>query len=133
LHQIRNTIAHHHPSAQDLEAAFEDVPEDEDWAWYPSDTINNSFYLASDMVISAGIMRVTGETDTTKAFKKVIGVVTPVSNEMIDFFLFLMRAIVRRHLGEDVLRFRAGTGTKVAVAPNLYEVAVPFFKVRNDD
>jgi hypothetical protein len=78
-------------------------------------------------------MIVTGETDTTKAFKKVMGVVTPVSNDMIDFLLFLMRAIVGRHLGEDLLRFRAGTGTEVADAPNLYEVAIPFFTVRDDD
>src|SRR5260370_40467926 len=101
------------------EATFESGAEDEDWVWSPSDTINNSFYLASDMVISAGIMRVTGETDTVKAFRRVMGVVTPVSNEMIDFLLFLMRAIVGRHLGEEILRFRAGTGTEVAVAPNL--------------
>ena len=102
LHRLRNTIAYHHPSAEELEAAFEDVPDDEDWAWYPSDTINNSFYLASDMVISAGILRVTGETDTTKAFAKVMGLVMPVSNDMTDFFLYLMRAIVTRHLGEKV-------------------------------
>jgi hypothetical protein len=133
LHKLRNTIAYHHPSAQELEAAFEDVPEDEDWAWYPSDTINNSFYLASDMVISAGILRATGETDTAKAFEKVMGIVVPVSNVMTDFFLFLMRAIVTRHLGKNVLSPRIGTGTKIGNAPNLYKFAIPFFTMRNDD
>lgn len=133
LHSLRNTIAYHHPSAQELEAAFEDVPDDEDWAWYPSDTINNSFYLASDMVISAGILRVIGETDTAKAFGKVMGEVVPVSNDMTDFFLFLMRAIVTRHLGPDVLSPRPGTGTEIASAPNLYKVAIPFFTVRDDN
>ena len=88
LHDLRNTIAYHHPTAQELEAAFEDVPEDEDWAWCPSDTIDNSFYLASDMVISFGILRVTGEADTAKAVRQVMGVVTPVSNDMIDSFCF---------------------------------------------
>jgi hypothetical protein len=131
LHRLRNTIAYHYPSAPELEAAFEDVPEDEDWAWYPSDTINNSFYLASDMVISAGVLRVTGEPDTAKAFRKVMGVVVPVSNDMTDFFLFLMRAIVTRHLGEEVLSPRGGT--KIASVPNLYKVAIPFFTVREDD
>jgi hypothetical protein len=58
------------PSSADLDAAFEDVPEDEDWAWYPSDMINNSFYLASELVITAGVLRVTGEADTRKASKK---------------------------------------------------------------
>jgi len=133
LHRLRNTIAYHHPSAQELEAAFENVPDDEDWAWYPSDTINNSFYLASDMVISAGILRVTGETDTARAFSKVMGEVVPVSNDMADFFLFLMRAIVSRHLGSHLLSSRPGTGTKIASAPNLYEVAIPFFTVRDDN
>jgi hypothetical protein len=133
LHEIRNTIAYHYPRPQELEAAFEDVPEDEDWAWYPSDTINNSFYLASDRVIYAGILRVTDESDITKAFKKVMGMVTPVSNDMIDFFLLLMRAIVTRHWGADMLNPRPGTGTKIASAPNLYKVAIPFFTVRDDD
>ncbi len=133
LHKLRNTIAYHHPSAEELDAAFEDVPEDEDWAWYPSDTINNSFYLASDMVISAGILRATGETDTAKAFGKVMDEVVPVSNVMTDFFLFLMRAIVTRHLGENVLSPLIGSGTRITAAPNLYKVAIPFFTVRDDD
>lgn len=126
LHRLRNTIAYHHPSAQELQAAFEDVPEDEDWAWYPSATINNSFYLASDMVISAGILRATGETDTAKAFGKIMDEVNDVSNDMTDFFLYLMRAVVTRHLGAHVLSPRVGAGTKIANAPNLYEFALPF-------
>jgi hypothetical protein len=83
------------------------------------------------MVISAGILRVTGESDTTQAFQKVMGLMTPVSNDMIDFFLFLMRAIVTRHLGEDALK--PYDVTKIASAPNLYKVAIPFFTVRDDD
>ena len=89
LHTLRNTFAFHYPEQPDLEAAFEDVPDDEDWAWYPSAQISNSFYLASDYVISAGILRATGETDTAKAFEKVMGMVMPVSNDMTDFFLYL--------------------------------------------
>jgi hypothetical protein len=131
LHRLRNTIAYHHPSFHELEAAFEDVPEDEDWAWYPSDTINNSFYLASDYVISAGILRATGETDTAKAFEKVMGMVVPVANELIDFCLYLMRAIVVRRLDPKCLSPQIGSGTKVVEVPNLYEVAIPFFTIRN--
>ena len=85
LHNLRNKFAYHYPEAPELQAAFEDVPEDEDWAWYPSDTINNSFYLASDLVISSGILRLTGETDTQKAFQKIMGVVVPVSMTLSSF------------------------------------------------
>ena len=132
LHKLRNGIAYHHPSGAELEAAFEDVPEDEDWAWYPSGTINNSFYLASDMVISASILRATGETDTAKAFGKVMDEVMNVSNIMTDFFLYLMHAIIARRIGAAILSPRRGTGTKIAHAPNLYKFAIPFFTVRDD-
>jgi hypothetical protein len=56
-----------------------------------------------------------------------------VSNIMPDFFLLLMRAIVTRHLGAGALSPRRGTGTRIASAPNLNEVAIPFFTVRDDD
>ena len=131
LHTIRNTIAYHYPTSSELEAAFNDVPEDEDWAWYPSHTINNSFYLASDMIISAGVKQATGEADYAKAFKKIGDVVMPVSDDMIEFLLFLMRAIVGKHLGLHVLAFR--NGTIIKNVPNLYQVAIPFFTVRDED
>jgi hypothetical protein len=132
LHKLRNTIAYHHPKAHELAAAFADVPEDEDWAWYPSETINNSFYLASDMVISAGAMRESGETDPAKAFGKIMDIVVSVSNDMTDFFLSLMRAIVVRYLGANIMSPEPGTGIQIAEAPNLYEFSIPFFTVRAD-
>jgi hypothetical protein len=127
LHKLRNTIAYHHPNGDELQAAFEDVPDDEDWAWYPSETRNNSFYFASDLVISASILRVTGEKDTAAAFGKIMSEVVNVSNIMIDFFLYLMRAIVGRYMGTEVFSPRRGTGTMVTHAPDLSSVSIPFF------
>jgi hypothetical protein len=132
LHRLRNTLVFHMQSSADLDAAFEDVPEDEDWAWYPSDMINNSFYLASELVITAGVLRVTGEADTRKAFEKVMGIVVPISNEITDFFLHLMRAIIARHLGAAALNPVICSGTAIKDAPNLYKAAIPFFTTRND-
>lgn len=56
-----------------------------------------------------------------------------VSNDMTDFFLYLMRAIVTRHLGGDVLSPSIGTGTKIVNVPNLHKVSIPFFTVQLDD
>ena len=78
------------------------------------------------MVISAGILRATGETDTAKAFGKIMGMVVPVSNVMTDFFLFLMRAIVTRNLGEDILIPRSA-GTKIASVPEFVQICDPVF------
>ncbi len=94
--------------------------------------INNSFYLASELVITAGVLRVTGEADTRKAFEKVMGIVVPISNEITDFFLHLMRAIIARHLGAAALNPVIGSGTAIKDAPNLYKAAIPFFTTRND-
>jgi hypothetical protein len=80
LHRIRNTLAFHHPSTETIEASFEEVPEDEDWAWYASETYTNSFYLASDYMISAGIIKETGESDVAKAFDRVMTEVMTAAN-----------------------------------------------------
>lgn len=130
LHNLRNTIAYHYPKPDELAAAFADLPDNEDWAWYVSDTINNSFYLASDMVISTGVMRLTGEKDPAKAFSVIMGVVVPVSNDLTDFLAYLMQAIVARQLGNEMLAPRRGAGTQVPEAPDLQAVSIPFFTVR---
>jgi hypothetical protein len=131
LHRLRNTIAYHHPSSEELEAAFEDVPERAEWAWYASDRNQNSFYFASDMVISAGALRVTGETDPAKAFDKIMREVLDVSETMVDFLLYVMRAIIARHLGAALMSPRAGTGVRIDNAPELHDVSIPFFTEAN--
>jgi hypothetical protein len=82
LRNLRNEVIYHYPKNAELAQAFADAPEDEDWVWYPSDTINNSFYLATDLVIMSAILRQTGETDTLKAYQEIMGLAIPVSNDM---------------------------------------------------
>lgn len=132
LHRIRNTVAYHHPEGTELLEAFEETPEGEDWSWYPSDTINNSYYLVSDFVISARIIKLTGESDIRVAFRAVMDLARQTSNDLIDFLLYLMRAIVSRHLGSEVLSLRRGTGITVEGVPNIYNVSIPFFTYRPD-
>ena len=132
LQDLRNEIIYHYPEADDVNRAFEDTPPGDDWAWYPSNTINNSFYLATDFVIMTAILGKTGETDALKAFQKLMGLVTPISNDMTDLLLYVMRAIVSRRLGSKVLAFRPGTGVQVHNVPNFYKVSIPFFIVKDD-
>ena len=131
LHRLRNTIAYHHTSSDELEAAFQDVPEEEEWACYASDRNQNSFYFASDMVISAGVLRVTGETNPAKAFDKIMREVLDVSETMVDFLLCLMSAIVARHCGAELMSPQVGTGIRIDNAPELHDVSIPFFTEAN--
>ena len=77
--------------------------------------------------------RVTGEVDIQKAFEKVMSRRCARIECHDGFLLYLMRAIVSRHLGNDVLRSKAGSGTTIESAPNIYQVAIPFFTVRDDE
>ncbi|MGE0236464.1 hypothetical protein [Methylocystis sp.] len=131
LHLIRNQVAYHYPENAELAAAFEEVPDDEDWAWYPSDTTDNSYYLASDFVISTHILKLTGEPDMESAAKKVLGLAVPVSNDLIDFLLYVMRAIVTRHLDVKLLAPQRGEGVTFENVPNFFEVTIPFFTFRD--
>jgi hypothetical protein len=133
LHNLRNTLVFHYPDASTMQAAFDLVPEDDDcWAWYPATTINNSFYLASDLVISGGVIRATGESDFATAFGRVMDVVLQVSNEMTDFLLFLMRAIGERHLGSEAFSFTDESAINIVEAPQLRHVSIPFFTFKDD-
>jgi hypothetical protein len=129
LHRIRNTLAFHLPAADVVESAFDEVPEDEDWAWYAATNYTNSFYLASDYMITAGIINETDEKDVAQAFGRVMDEVMLASNELIEFCSHLMRAIVSRHLDEATLSPVRGSGTTIANAPSLRTFAIPFFTI----
>lgn len=129
LHRIRNRLAFHYPDADSVEKAFQSVPENEDWAWYAAPTYHNSFYLASDYIISSGIIAETGEADVAKAFERVMSEVAVASNELTGFLSHLMGAIVSRHLGASILSPKAGSGTIIAHAPGLRSFSIPFFTV----
>jgi hypothetical protein len=62
-----------------------------------------------------------------------MGVVVPVSNDLTDLFLFLMRAIISRHLGETMIVPAPGSGMRIRNAPDLYSIVIPFFTTRSDD
>jgi hypothetical protein len=130
LHTIRNTFAYHSPHPEVLQAAFAEATEDESWVWYLGEMNDNSFYLASDIIIITAILKETGEADFIEAYKKIMGVVVPVSNDLIDFLNLLIRAIVVRHLGEEFLSKRE----KVPAdnAPRRERVSIPFFTEIDD-
>jgi hypothetical protein len=127
LHRIRNELAFHLPSVHTIETAFGEVPEDEDWAWYAATNYSNSFYLASDFVISAGIIRETGEADVASAFGRVMDEVITASNELTEFFSYLIGGIVSRRLDPAILSPARGSGEIIRNAPGLRTFAIPFF------
>lgn len=129
LHRIRNNLVFHFPCPETVEAAFSEVPDDQDWAWYASTTYSNSFYLASDYIISAGIIKETGEPDVAMAFCRVMDEVMLAADKLTDFCSHLAKAMIARHLDAALLSPKRGSGTKIHSAPRLKSVSIPFFTI----
>jgi hypothetical protein len=130
LHNIRNLISYHHPNDHIIDEAFKDAPTRHDWAFYASTANTNSFYLASDLMISTAVMRraqATGKVSTRKGtekvFKRVMDETINVANNLVEFLLFLMEAIYGKHIDIRHLSPRTGSGMS---CQSLTDLRFPF-------
>ena len=130
LHRLRNSVAYHFPNSTELDAAFREVPHDEDWAWYVSHSVTNGYYYLSDLVISSHILEVMGERDPEKAFGTFMSQLVPAAEDLLDFLAYVLRALVARHFGAEMLSPKPGTGIIVTGVPNMEEVSIPFLTDR---
>jgi hypothetical protein len=129
LAKIRNNYAFHHPDEIDMEAAFAAAStsahgEPEDWNWYLTTNLLNTFFFVSDFVMAHGMMNAAGETDLLEAHRKILGELGPVASELSEFTGAFIEAILRKHFGTEM------TGTicaKIANAPKDNEVFLPFY------
>jgi len=125
LYKLRNSFLYHYPNSDDLEKAFEWIPEDEEWEWYLSEANTNSFYFSCELTLGYGIMNATGEPLHIFAFGAVMQQVTKVADALPYFLMPLMRAILFTRLGPKILDPQPGTVVKDA--PKIDEFWIPFF------
>jgi hypothetical protein len=126
--KLRNEHIFHHPSASDMEAAFQaavnDPQWDNDWNWFFSVYNYNSFFFLNDIVFMHGLLNAIGETDLIAAHEKIMGEVRPVSENMMTFLMALNAAFWKKHFGQEM------TGevvARIADAPGVFDVWIPFF------
>jgi hypothetical protein len=125
LHKLRNELLYHYPKAPQLEEAFEWISDNEEWEWYFSETNTNSFYFSCELAVGYAIMKATKEPLHMTAFGTVMAETMKIADTLPYFLMPLMRAILTKHLGPDILRPRAGTVVKNA--PKIDEFWIPFF------
>jgi hypothetical protein len=77
--------------------AFQNAKEGADWSWYPADTIDNSFYLATEHIIHTRMAQLVGEQDVEKAFKTNNGN-RDASFQRYDFFSFCTSCKLSLHV-----------------------------------
>jgi hypothetical protein len=124
---IRDKFAFHHPSLDDMEAAFQLAAksdgDDTDWCMYLNDALLNTFFFASDFVLVHGMANAMGEPDVNKAHRKLLGDIAPIANDLSTFAFGFAEAIFIKYFGEL-------TATRIAEiknAANIEDLRLPWF------
>jgi hypothetical protein len=124
---IRDNFAFHHPSLEDMEAAFQlavkSDGDDTDWCMYLNDALLNSFFFASDFVLIHGMANALREPDVNEAHRKLLGDIAPIANDLSTFAFGFAEAIFIKYFGEL-------TATRVAeikCAANIEDLRLPWF------
>jgi hypothetical protein len=78
ISMIRNNYAFHHPTMEQMEAAFQLAvsnkdDEDVDWSVFFNTALLNTFFFVSDYVFVHGITNALNETDVNVAHQKLFG------------------------------------------------------------
>lgn len=129
LSTVRNNFAFHHPSIDDVDAAFEKAAaetdsEDADWSVYFNTALLNTFFFVSDYVLVHGMAEALGDPDVNQAHRKLLGEMAPVASDLSEFAFGFAAAIFKRHVGTEL------TMTRVALvddAPDIDSIRYPFF------
>jgi hypothetical protein len=124
---IRDNFAFHHPTLDDMEAAFQRAVksdgDDTDWCMYVNDALLNTFFFASDFVLVHGMANAMGETDLNEAHRKLLGDIAPIANDLSTFAFGFVEAIFIKYFGE----LTAMRAAEIKDAPNIEDLRLPWF------
>jgi hypothetical protein len=124
---IRDNFAFHHPSLDDMEAAFQlavkSDSDDTDWCMYLNDALLNSFFLASDFVLVHGVANAMGEPDVNEAHRKLLGDMAPIANDLSTFAFGFAEAVFIKYFGELTVTLAA----EIKGAANIEDLRLPWF------
>jgi hypothetical protein len=124
---IRDNFAFHHPSLDDMEAAFQlavkSDGDDTDWCMYFNDALLNTFFFASDFVLIHGMANAMGERDVNDAHRKLLGDIAPIANDLSTFAFGFAEAIFIKYFGELI----ATQVTEIKDAANIENLRLPWF------
>jgi hypothetical protein len=128
LAMIRNNFAYHHPTNEQMEAAFHMAAsnkdgEDLDWSIFFNQALLNTFFFVSDYVMVHAIMGAMNETDVSVAHQKLLSDLAPVANDLSEFTFGFAKAIFQKYINRNELVMTLIA--KIADAPNIEDVRLP--------
>jgi hypothetical protein len=130
LSKIRNNYAYHHPTKDQMEAAFQMAAankdgEDMDWSVFFNRALLNTFFFVSDYVLIHGITGELNETDVNAAHQKLLGDLAPVANDLSEFTFGFAKAIFQKYVNRDELTMNVVA--KIGDAPNIDDARIPHY------
>lgn len=125
MRRLRNNFLYHYPNEKNADKAFRAIPADDSWEWYLSEKNTNSVYFSSELVLSYGLMSETGEKTTLGAFGIVMSKTMDLANTMPEFLMYLVQAILTRHLGTGILE--PSDKVTISDAARFEEFWIPFY------
>lgn len=139
LTDIRNKLSFHYKDDANLiEANFQRLPETEPWEFYLCRTNGNTFYYASELVVSGGVISLVRAKNSSEAssnltedaqkFAQLCGIVVSVSRQITSLFGELIASIVSTSIGDDL----EVTVTEIPDGPKLSTFWLPYFFDEND-
>jgi hypothetical protein len=124
---IRDNFAFHHPTLDDMEAAFQRAVksdgDDTDWCMYLNDALLNTFFFISDFVLVHGMANAMAETDVNEAHRKLLGDIAPIANDLSTFAFGFAEAIFIKYFGE----LTATRAAEIKDPPNIGDLRLPWF------
>jgi hypothetical protein len=128
LATVRNNFVFHHPTSEDVEAAFEAALNDQGldnlWNLYFSHHGFNSSFFLSDLIYAHGIRQKVKAADLEDAQRRLMGEIAAASMNLIEFAKAYVAAAWLRHVGAEML---ARDKVTIDDAPNIDELWLPFY------
>jgi hypothetical protein len=139
LPDIRNNFSFHYEDENNLiEANFKRIPESEQWEFYLCQTIGNSFYFASELVVAGGVIELARKesrsgvpselSEDAQSFNALCNTVNFVSREITILFGEIISKIVTDSIGQDVEH----SIVEIPCGPKISKFSLPYYFDEND-
>ncbi len=130
LATIRNNFAFHHPTMEQMEAAFRlaaasNDAEDVDWSVFFNRALLNVSFFVSDFVVVHGVMEILGETDVNVAHKKLLNQLAPTAADISEVTFGFAKLIFQKYINDKELVMNLVA--RIENAPDIDTLRLPFY------
>lgn len=130
LTAIRNQVAFHYTDkTEQVEESFQHLSETEAWEFYLSETVGNSFYWASELVVTVGAIRLVtpNAQGGQEPFARLANIAIGVAGDMTGLFHELIADMVESMDGDI-----CAIGVEIGDAAKMTRFHLPFFFDEDD-